>query len=265
MSIRISSRNRTFSNGVAVGEKLRPLIIDKLLILTASSSEGKLPRRSFSFVAKDLCLSNPTVSKIWRYYILNKTVVPTRFHQGCRILSQEDEEYIRQLVLMKPTLYKKEIRCLLLQNTNTPIQHVSMTTIFDTVQHRISSKQFTYKKSQHSNKNWWTPCNLYYTRNFLNFIYSVNPYTVRFVDEASVNYSMSYRLYGAAESGSRAFDVSTHKQDKNYTIFVLVCLNDLCYVECELAPTDGIGFINFIHRACTAFNNNGERIVHLEL
>ena len=178
MSIRISSRNRTFSNGVAVGEELRHLIIDKLLILTASSSEGKLLRGSFSFVAKDLHLSNPTVSKVWRYYILNKTVVPTWFHQGCRILSQEDEEYIRQLVLMKSTLYKKEIRHFLLQNTNTPIQHVSMTTIFDTVWHRISSKQFTYKKSQCSNKNRWTPCNLYYTRNFLNFIHGVDPYTV---------------------------------------------------------------------------------------
>ena len=82
-----------------------------------------------------------------------------------------------------------------------------------------------------------------------------------FFDEASVNYSMSYRLYGAAESSSRAFDVSTHKQGENYTIFVLVSLNDLCYVECELASTDGIGFINFIHRACTAFNDNGEHIV----
>ena len=79
MSIRISSRNRTFSNGVAVGEELCHLVIDKLLILTASSSEGKLLRGSFSFVAKDLHLSNPTVSKIWRYYILNKTVVPTWF------------------------------------------------------------------------------------------------------------------------------------------------------------------------------------------
>ena len=55
--------------------------------------------------------------------------------------------------------------------------------------------------------------------------------------------------------------MSTHKQGENYTIFVLVGSNNLCYVECELAPTDGIGFINFIHRACTAFNHNGECIV----
>ena len=69
------------------------------------------------------------------------------------------------------------------------------------------------------------------------------------------------RLFSATESGSRAFDVSTHKQGDNFTIFVLVGLNDLCYVEAELAPTDGVAFINFIHRACTAFNNNGQRIV----
>ena len=31
-----------------------------------------------------------------------------------RILSSEDEEYIRDLVLLKPTLYKREIRELVL-------------------------------------------------------------------------------------------------------------------------------------------------------
>ena len=120
-----------------------------------------------------------------------------RFRQGSRILSPEDEEYIRQLVLMKPTLYKREIQDLLLQNKNSDISQISMTTIFDTVHHRISSKQFTYKRTQCSNRNRWTAHNLYYTHNFLNFIQGVDPYTVRFVDEASVNYATSYRLFGA--------------------------------------------------------------------
>ena len=159
---------------------------------------------------------------------------------------------------MKPTLYKKEIRELLLQNTNTPINNISMTTIFDTVCYRISCKQFTIKKMQRSNRNRWSNSNIIYTRNLFNFIHNIDLYSIRFVDEASVNYAMSYRLYGASESGSRALDVSTHKQGDNYTIFCLVGLNDTCYIEVELTPSDGNSFINFIHSACHAYNNSGQ-------
>ena len=102
---------------------------------------------------------------------------------------------------------------------------------------------------------------LYYTCNFLNFMHGVDTYTVWFVDEESAHYATSYRLFGASESGSRALDMSMHKQGENFTFFVLVSLNDLCYVEAELAQTDGTAFINFIHRACTAFNNHSQHIV----
>ena len=70
-----------------------------------------------------------------------------------------------------------------------------------------------------------------------------------------MNYAMSYRLYGAAESGLRAFDVSTHKQGENYTIFILVGLNDLCYIECELAPTDSLTLYTGLAQHSTTMMN----------
>ena len=261
MSVKISTRERTYSNGKSLSEDLRTLIIDKLQNLGASHVTGKIPCGVVTIVAKDLKLSNTVVSKIWKYYVVNKTVVVTRNRIRNRILSEEDEDYIRQLVLMKPTLYKREIRQLVLQNTNTRIPHLSMTTVFDTVRHRISGKQFTIKKTQCSNQNRWSETNLLYTRNFFNFIQGVDPYSVRFVDEASVNFATSYRTYGASESGTRALDISVHKQGDNYTIFCLIGLNDTCYVEVVLAPSDGNAFINFIHRACCTNNNSGHPIV----
>ena len=191
MSVRVSSQNRTFTNGVALSDDIHRIVIDKLLFRGASTATRKIPRGLVMVVAKELQLSNPTISKIWKYFVINNCVSLTRFRQGPRILSPEDEEYIRQLILMKPTLYKREICDLLLQNRNSDIRQVSMTTIFDTVCYRISSKQFTYKRTQRSNQNRLTAHNLYYTHNFLNFIQGVDPYTVRFVDEASVNYATS--------------------------------------------------------------------------
>ena len=261
MSVKISLRHREYVPGTSITPELRRLIIDKVKQLGGSVDTGKVPRGVFNKVANDLCVSNPSVSRIWKYYAATNTVIKIGHKPKDRILSREDEEYIRDLVLMKPTLYKKEIREFVLTNTNTPIQNLSLATIFKTVRHRISSKQFTMKKTQRSNQRRWTDANILYTRNFFHFMHSVDPFTVRFVDEASVNFAATYRLYGSSESGSRAVDISTHKQGPNYTIFSLVGLNDKCLTTVQPAPSDGLDFINFIHEACTGYNNSGHPIV----
>ena len=86
-------------------------------------------------------------------------------------------------------------------------------------------------------------------------------YRLRFIDEAHVNHSNGQRYFGASESGSRCVDISAHLQGQNHTIFSLVGLNDKCFTSYVTAPTDGTDFINFIHDACTAFNNEGEKII----
>ena len=59
----------------------------------------------------------------------------------------------------------------------------------------------------------------------------------------------------------RCVDISSHPQGSNHTIFALIGLNDNCFTSCIPAPTDGLDFINFIHEACIAHNNQGERII----
>ena len=261
MSVKISSRNRQYVHGTSLTPEVKQLIVDKIKQFGGSVSTGNVPRGIFTKVADELSLSNPVVAKTWKYYVATCTVVKVGHKPKDRLLSAEDEEYILDLVMMSPTLYKKELRDYLLQHTNTPITSVSLTTMYRTVRHRLSGKQFTRKKTQRSNKRRWTDANIIYTRNFFNFMQSIDPFTIRFVDEASVNFGTTYRLYGSSESGSPALDISTHKQGPNYTIFSLVGLNDKCLTTVQPAPSDGFDFINFIHEACTGFNNTGEPIV----
>ena len=261
MSIKISSRNRQYTSGTALSPDIRRIVISKITESGGSLETGVIPRGVLMKVANEMSLSHCSVSRIWKNYVLNGTVTNYNHKPKAHLLSPEDEEYIRQLVLMKPTFYKKEIRELVLENTNSPITDVSMTTIFRTVRQRISGKVFTMKKTQRSNKRRWTDANILYTRNFFHFMQTVDPYTVRFVDEASVNFAATYRLYGAAESGSRALDISNHKQGPNYTIFSLVGLDDKCLTTVHAAPTDGNDFVNFISEACTGYNNAGHPIV----
>ena len=97
-----------------------------------------------------------------------------------------------------------------------------------------------------------------YTRNFLTFMRDIDVFHLRFINEAHVNCSNGQRYFGTSESGSRCVDISSHPQGSNHTIFALVGLNDNCFTSCIPAPTDGLDFINFIHEACIAHNNQGE-------
>ena len=261
MRIKISKRNREFVNGTSLTPDVKQLILDKITECGGCLKTGKVPRGVFSQVAIELCLSNPVVSRIWKHYVLTGSVDHIRYRPQERLLSSEDEEYIRDLVQITPTLYKKEIRELVLNNTNSPITDISVGTIYRTVRHRLCGKQMTMKKTQRSNERRWTDANILYTRNFFNFIDSIDPVNIRFVDEASVNFGTTYRLYGSSESGTCALDISRHKLGPNYTIFSLVGLNDKCLTTVKPAPSDGYDFIEFIEEACTGFNNSGERIV----
>ena len=178
-----------------------------------------------------------------------------------RILSSEDEEYIRDLVLLKPTLYKREIRESVLGNTNSHYPSLSWDTIARTVHACISCVKFTNKHTQRSNKRRWSDTNMLYTRNFIHFMRGINVYHLCFIDEAHINQSNGQRYFGASESGSRCVDISVHPQGQNHIIFSLVGLNNKCLTSCVTAPTDGTDFINFIHDACTAFNNEGQKII----
>ena len=258
----ISSRHRTYVKGSPLSADLRQLIIDKLISSGAVKETNFVPRGVLSIVAKDLQLHQTTVKNIWTLFCTTGALDVQKCIRGPqRKLSDEDVDYIRLLVELKPTLYKKEIRQLLLENTNSTFTDVSLSLVKNTVRTRLGPKQFTIKRTQRSNKRQWSHTNVIYMRNFIRFIQDIDPFSVRFVDEASVNQSNSSRYYGASEWGTRAVDISEHKQGQNYTIFCLIGLRDKCFVQVDPAPTGGNEFINFIHQARIARNRNGEEII----
>ena len=104
-----------------------------------------------------------------------------------------------------------------------------------------------------------------YTRNFIHFMRGIDVYYLHFIDEAHMNRLNGQCYFGASESGSRCVDISVHQQGQNHTIFSLVGLNNKCLMSCVTAPTDGTEFLNFIPDACTAFNNEGQKIIEAGL
>ena len=180
-----------------------------------------------------------------------------------RILSEEDVDYVRQLVSINPTIYRSEIRDLLLENTNSAFNDISLSTVKRTVRHRLSAdaKPWTRKKTQRSNLNRWTDHNLIYTRTFLRHVSTLDVYSIRFMDESSFHINTGVRLYGSALRGERAVDISKHYVGPNYTLFYLAGLLDKAYCKITTGPSTTLDFIDFIHEACEARNSRGEPVI----
>ena len=73
-------------------------------------------------VMREPDVDKSSVSRIWKKYCLTGTHEDSCNNRPSRPrkLDDEDVDYIRQLVLMKPTIYKSEIRELVLENTILP-------------------------------------------------------------------------------------------------------------------------------------------------
>ena len=183
MAHRTPTRKRTYVNGKSLSLELRSLVIDKIKKNGGNEETATVPYGTFAIVASDLNLHKTTVSKTWRNYLLNGTLETVRPRAGPpRILSNEDVEYIRDLVLLKPTLYKREIRDLVLENSNSHYPSLSNDTVYRTVRTRISSIKFTNKRTQRSNKRRWSDTNMLYTRNFFTFMRDIDVFCLRFID-----------------------------------------------------------------------------------
>ena len=114
---------------------------------------GVVPYGLYSSIARELCVMEAYIRKIWKLYCTSDSLSPMK--RGpvkgfmCKI-TEEDHEYIKMLVSSDPTIYKSEIRSLLVENSNTinDTSDISLTPLNRTVRSRIASgKIWTRKKT----------------------------------------------------------------------------------------------------------------------
>ena len=156
MSITKSSLNRTYERGKRISPELFALIIDSIVELGGDPLTGIIPHGVISSVSKKLKLAHITVKGKWNLFIeygydipKPKAGPPQNLHT---LLSNEDINYIRDIVSIKPTRYHREIIQLLVENTNRAFTNVSLSTIKCTVHHQLSiDKPWTKKKITRSN------------------------------------------------------------------------------------------------------------------
>ena len=264
MTLRTNNLNRTYQSGKQMSDELRELVVNCLLNGGADITTRTVPRGLITLCSRTYQLTKPTVSTIWKQYFFNGhagsgTIATQR---RPRKLSDEDHLFIKQLVTLDPTIYKYEIREKLFEYSNTPPQAISIPTLSRTVRYRLGLLPWTRKKVQRSNRDHWFFTNILYTRNFMDHVSNVDVFSIRFVDEAGFCINSSVRQYGSSEIGSRVLKVPKHHVGPNYTLFLMVGLNNKIFAYVNEGPSDSNTYVEFITQALDSNDRNGEPVLY---
>ena len=209
------------------------------------------------------CVTKPAVTKVWKGYCChgqldNLTTVPPWINTTPQKLSDEDHIFIKQLVTLDPIIFKHEISDKLYQYSNTPHTSISSLTLSRTVRHRLGELKWTHKRVQRSNRSRWSHGNILHTRNFMDYVSNLNVFDICFVDESSFSLNSGTKYYGSSEIGSKALHIAKHSIGPNYTLFLMLGLNNKFFAYVTEGASDSNKYIEFIHQAVNSYDQNGE-------
>ena len=265
MTLAVNEFDRVYKKGVGILYDLKQLIVSFLIQNGANTTTSRIPRGIAPVCARVYKVTKPTIFNIWRKYCFNGSLDELPHHANGihrRLLSQEDHDFIKQLLVLDPTLYKSEIRDKLYEYSNSPPASVSISTLSRTVRYRLGLLKWTRKRVQRSNKARWTDTNILYMRNFMDHISTISPYDIRFVNKCSFHCASGTRFYGSSEIGSRALHIAKHPVGPNYTLFLMIGLNNKIFAYVSEGNSDSYTYIEFIHQAVLINDINGEPVLY---
>ena len=134
MTLSVNEYNRIWKRSVSVSYDLKQLVIQFLLDNGANPTMSSIPCGLLPVCTRTYKIAKPTVYHLWKKYCFTGQLeTPKRVKLSRRLLSEEDHQFVKQLVLLDPTIYKSEIRDKIYQHSNSPPPSVSISTLSRTV------------------------------------------------------------------------------------------------------------------------------------
>ena len=95
----------------------------------------------------------------------------------------------------------------------------------------------------------FTPQNLAYCGQFLNFISALPPEKIKFFDEAGVNSGTGNPVYGSSLKGTKSIEIAAIPRGVNITLNLLVGLEGILYANTLDGASNSFTFLNFFGEA----------------
>lgn len=260
----VSGKGRSYERGKAVGMDLRKSVIDMIIREGGDVTTGKSPGL-FKNVAQHFSVSVSFVSKLWKQCCETGDIAAQwKGGNNPPHLGPPELELIECLKTAKPSLpYAKVIDVL---NANCAIPGgTSKSAIGRAVQTRLNggSLRWTWKRLCRAKQEKFTPENIDYCQYFLTYLSTVDPYKVKFFDEAGFRLPDCARPnYGHSPVNTPCVEVGRHLSSPNVTLNLLMGLQGVLYSNTVDGTSHTESFLNFWGEAYQNRMPNGHPILH---
>ena len=245
---KINKYGRTYNNGEAIDESLRACIIDTMLLEGGDPATGFFGGK-FNEIGDRFRVSAQFVSKLWKKFCFSADHMPQKRSSGNPShLQQNDVQLVEFLKKEKPSAtlasIKEKVDTYCNVNGGT-----SLSAIGNLIRNRLPEGPFTRKKLAKPKPEKFTPQNVVYCEQFLNFISSVPPEKLKFFDEAGVNSGTGNPDYGSSLKGTKAIEIAAIPRGTNVTLNLLVGLEGIMYANTLNGASNSFTFLEFFGQA----------------
>lgn len=253
---------RTFCQGKALSEDLRSAIIDAIVENGGDYTCG-LFMGNYSDVGRRFNVSGQTVKNIWEKFCETGKLGP-RDKKGSQKpphLTETELDLIEFLKQSSPSMPIKKIHDVIDTYCYVP-GGTSRSAISRAVTSRMSCGPMSFKRISTRPIVKFTPENVDYCQDFLNYMSSVDPYCIKCFDEAGFKLpDVAKPNYGHSVVGEQCIEVQRYMDTPNVTLQVLAGLEGILYANTVDGTTDTHEFLNFFGEASNNFPANGEPVL----
>ncbi|XP_070535100.1 uncharacterized protein [Ptychodera flava] len=248
---------REYHRGKPLSNDVRSLIVELVQQSGGDPQTGFTPRGTFKQVSDRLHVDTQSVCKIWRRFVLTSS---SRYHPTVRNTPRKllnvEIAYLESLKVENPGMTSREMKVRLSLVSPTD---VSERTIRHTVRNYFTEGKWTRKRCTAIAQERFTFANLEYTQNYMDYLYTVEPRRLKFMDESGFKTpTVSHPLYGHSLIGTRCVDIVRYHQSPNTTLNLLVGLDGVMHANTIQGASDSATYTDFIAECVNTVTEYGQ-------
>ena len=248
----MSRVGRVYERGKALNEDLRRKIIQDVVEKGGDLVTGYFPG-SFTEIALKNRTTYNTVKKIWKQFFETGSMRYESHSAGSKHLQQDDFDFIRFLKISRASMATGEVYWCVNEFCNVA-GGTSNAAIQRALRNHMTDGRWTWKRLTQPVAEKFSPENVNYCQQFVNYIYTVDPYKLKFFDESGIKLpDVGKPNYGHSLKGTPAVEISRNMNSPNITMNLMCGLDGIIYANTINGTSNSMTFINFFEEASHVF------------
>ena len=255
----MSRAGRVYERGKALNEDLRRNIIQDVVEKGGDLVTGYFPG-SFTEIALKNRTTYNTVRKIWKQFFETGSTRYESHASESKHLQQDDLDFIRFLKISRASMATGEVYRYVNEFCNVA-GGTSNAAIQRALRNHMTDGRWTWKRLTQPVAEKFSPENVHYCQQFVNYIYTVDPYKLKFFDESGIKLpDVGKPNYGHSLKGTPAVEISRNMNSPNITLNLMCGLDGIIYANTINGTSNSMTFLNFFEEASHVFLPDGRAL-----